>query len=210
MNGIEITLNTLLGLSLGCNKIQWRQLHESRRDPLTGLPTRALWDSLAERAIRKPGGLVVLLVDGDGIKAINDQHGHPDGDIVIQALGLRLQEWAGPSAVVGRLGGDEFGVLLRLHPAIDLEESLAALCEAVSVPVAGGDRVFQVSASVGAVRVEDLPVRDLYQARKAADIALYIAKKTCRGGWTIAGLRDAPFPVDPAPVHRVRHGGEAR
>ena len=91
---------------------QPHQLHQARHDPLTGLATRLLWTARAERAVSGRTDVIVVMVDGDHVKSVNDAHGHDAGDRLISTLARLLESWAGPAAVVvARLGGDE-GVLI--------------------------------------------------------------------------------------------------
>ena len=85
--------------------LRWAASH----DPLTGLANRA---EFARRLdILAAGDLVLLYIDLDDFKPINDAHGHPVGDAVLVEVGRRLAAVIGPDDVVGRLGGDEFAVV---------------------------------------------------------------------------------------------------
>jgi len=208
---LALILAVAAALSGALNVIQRRRLAEARRDlaearldPVTGLATRRLWDARATEALGSPNGLVMVVVDADGTKKVNDQHGHPVGDVLIRAHAQRLQAWTENRGLVGRLGGDEFAVFLRPRSDADLAEELDALCAALSRPIVVNDVVLQTGASVGAVRVAELPVRDLYQAKKAADVALYQAKNAGGRTWRVAERRTEPFAVDRAPQLRVR------
>lgn len=88
--------------------------HEAFHDQLTGLSNRAhfhlaLADALARGADRE---LAVLFIDADGLKQVNDRHGHAAGDQLLRAVAERLRRALRESDIVARLGGDEFGVLL--------------------------------------------------------------------------------------------------
>ncbi|NYI05566.1 GGDEF domain-containing protein [Allostreptomyces psammosilenae] len=159
-----------------------RRLAAARRDPLTGLHTRDGWTRRAERVITDQRALV-LLVDLNDFKAVNDAHGHAAGDAVLIRAAERLAAWCGKAGVVGRLGGDEFAVAFIDHhgnAADRVNELRAALAE--PVPYEGA--ALATSATVGACRVADLPVACLTDALKAADTAMYAAKP--------AGGRRAP------------------
>ncbi len=75
-----------------------RQLATARRDPLTGLHTRAGWTARAERVIRRHPAAAVLLLDLDDFKALNDTHGHAAGDAALAATAARLTAWCGRTA----------------------------------------------------------------------------------------------------------------
>ena len=95
----------------------WRRLATARRDPLTGLHTRAGWTTRAEHLLAKHPGALVLLVDLDDFKTINDTHGHAAGDAVLTATAQRLADWCGRHGIAARLGGDEFAAIVKIGRA---------------------------------------------------------------------------------------------
>src|SRR5205085_12503974 len=122
----------------------------------------------------------VLVLDIDNFKRINDRYGHPVGDQLLGALAHTLEQRSRETDVVGRLGGDEFGVILpRVAPA-EAEFTAHALLEAVRrrVSVALDGKRIGTSASVGVRLI--YPGCDLSAAEllAEADIALYDAKET--------------------------------
>ncbi|WP_371799677.1 GGDEF domain-containing protein [Streptomyces sp. NBC_01707] len=150
-----------------------RRLATARRDPLTGLHTRAGWTARAERLITRTPDSLVLLLDLDDFKAINDTHGHAAGDAVLTATAARLTAWCDQDGIAARLGGDEFTAIVT-HP--DRTTGLAALTAALRRPVPYRGCLLPVSASVGSCRIADLPVATLTDALAAADAAMYAAK----------------------------------
>jgi diguanylate cyclase (GGDEF)-like protein len=94
----------------------------ARHDPLTRLPNRVAFNDALDRALCEDGGsgdrLAVLALDLDGFKAVNDILGHASGDDLLRSVAERLRrmvaDW-GPGALVSRLGGDEFTVLMRVR-----------------------------------------------------------------------------------------------
>ncbi|MDX2678496.1 GGDEF domain-containing protein [Streptomyces sp. NY05-11A] len=155
-----------------------RRLACARRDPLTGLHTRAGWTDRAERLIRRHPHAAVLLVDLDHFKTLNDTHGHAAGDAALIATADRLRTWCGHTGTAGRLGGDEFVAVVRDLAVADLDALTAALhrpldYDGVSLPLA---------ASIGACALDDLPVPCLADALAAADAAMYAAKGRGRRG----------------------------
>ncbi|MDN5385373.1 MULTISPECIES: GGDEF domain-containing protein [Streptomyces] len=155
-----------------------RRLASARRDPLTGLHTRAGWAARAEHIIRRHPQAAVLLVDLDHFKTLNDTHGHAAGDAALVATAHRLRTWCGRHGTAGRLGGDEFVAVVRNLDAADLDALIAALHQPLNhqgVPL-------PLAASVGACRVAELPVRTLTDALAAADAAMYAAKGRGRRG----------------------------
>lgn len=127
-----------------------RLMRLASQDTLTGLKNRHEFMSrLADRLARGERG-ALLLMDLDGFKDINDTHGHLVGDSVLQAVGVRLSYLLGDSAAIGRLGGDEFTMLLK-----DLGDAKAALSRANSIvdafrkPFNLGGLELNVGASIG-------------------------------------------------------------
>ncbi|MGR4882136.1 GGDEF domain-containing protein [Streptomyces sp. LARHCF249] len=150
----------------------WHRLSTARRDPLTGLHTRAGWTARAERLIARHPAAFVLLVDLDDFKAINDTHGHAAGDAVLTATAQRLSSWCGRHGIAARLGGDEFAAVITNLGAA----SLFDLWSALDTPVTHNEHVVPVSASVGSCSLDALPVPTLTDALSAADAEMYAAK----------------------------------
>ncbi|MEU1594507.1 GGDEF domain-containing protein [Streptomyces sp. NPDC005708] len=155
-----------------------RRLASARRDPLTGLRTRAGWTACAEHCIRRHPRAAVLLVDLDHFKTLNDTHGHAAGDAALVATAERLRGWCGRNGTAGRLGGDEFVAVVRDLAAADVDALTAALHQPLHYD--GGP--LPLAASVGACVIADLPVPALTRALAAADAAMYAAKGRGRRG----------------------------
>ncbi|MFB7363623.1 GGDEF domain-containing protein [Streptomyces hydrogenans] len=151
----------------------WRRLATARRDPLTGLHTRAGWTTRAEHLMAKHHGALVVLVDLDDFKAINDTHGHAAGDTVLTATADRLAAWCGRQGIAARFGGDEFAAIVT-DPA--RTPGLAALRAALYEQVTHRGHVLRVSASVGHCHRDQLPVPVLTDALSAADASMYAVK----------------------------------
>jgi diguanylate cyclase len=162
---------------------QDRLAHRALHDQLTGLPNRTLLADrlrLAAASLERRGtGAVLLYLDLDNFKAINDRFGHPAGDCLLSAVATRLQALARSGDTVARLGGDEFVVL-----AVDLDDPEAAarsLAERIHLamrePVPVGERELHTSVSIGIALVR--PDTDPEVCLAQADAAMYQAK---RGG----------------------------
>lgn len=156
----------------------------SQRDPLTLLPNRALILDRIERAVasaergRVPAA--VLFVDLDGFKQINDQHGHRMGDQVLQEVARRLEVTVRDSDSVGRMGGDEFLVVLPvIAQRTDAEQVASKLLAAIEVPNHVCNVNLQLSASVG-IAIYPRDGLDTSSLINRADEAMYRAKR--RGG----------------------------
>ncbi|MGW2204748.1 GGDEF domain-containing protein [Streptomyces sp. NPDC001774] len=150
-----------------------RRLATARRDPLTGLHTRAGWTARAEHLITRHTSALVVLVDLDDFKAINDTHGHAAGDTVLTETADRLTAWCGRHGIAARLGGDEFAAIVT-DP--DHTAGLGALQAVLDQPVTRQGHTLRVSASVGHCHREHLPVPALTDALSAADASMYAAK----------------------------------
>ncbi|MEV5509082.1 GGDEF domain-containing protein [Streptomyces orinoci] len=155
-----------------------RRLRTARTDRLTGLMCREEFTSRASRAIRHPHA-AVLLLDLNGFKQINDTHGHAAGDRVLAAVGRRLAAWCqAHHGFAARLGGDEFTAVVRLAPDADLDAELAyGLSAYLSAPLDAGGVTLAPHASIGLCRVAQWPGAGLPELLRAADEAMYAAKR---------------------------------
>jgi len=163
--------------------------HQATHDMLTGLPNRVLFhdrlQTAIQRAQRQQQNFALALLDIDGFKQVNDQHGHPAGDDLLQQIATRLLAQLRESDTVARLGGDEFAVILENvdepQQALQLCEKL---CKAIGVPYTLVARETAVDISIGA-SIGIAPYLAINRADgdeqliKTADNAMYEAK---RGG----------------------------
>jgi diguanylate cyclase (GGDEF)-like protein len=154
-----------------------RRLNSARRDPLTGLLTRAGWTASAQRIIRGPRS-AILLLDLDGFKPVNDHFGHQAGDALLRAVGQRLAAWCHSNGVAGRLGGDEF--VAALDDDTELSARLAELRDLLARPVRHGGCQLQVTASIGVCRLATLHHPNLTTALGKADHEMYRHKGHAR------------------------------
>ncbi len=176
---------------------QNRQLDQlTRTDPLTGLANRTHWlesarsEWLRFQRNRRPAALILL--DIDGFKQINDRYGHAAGDQLLSDLARILQRGLRDVDTTGRLGGDEFGVVL---PETDIERA-AAVAERLRLLAAnahsdvGGEKLtWTLSLGVAAV-AED--IQDIAAWMRQADLALYRAKSQGRNRVSVAPGRSGP------------------
>ena len=161
-------------------------------DGLTGLVTRRVLDDAMAASLttaRSATGTALVLVDLDHFKSVNDVHGHPVGDAVLQHVGAVLTAAVrSTDAVVSRLGGDELAVLLPGCPVEVAASRAADLVDAVrSTPLLLADGTpLRLTVSVGVAHAPDhaADVRALYAV---ADAALYSAKRAGRDGFAVAG-----------------------
>ena len=158
----------------------------SSSDPLTGLANRDTILSLLGHALRLPsamGTLAVLYVDVDGFKDVNDSLGHAAGDRLLTVLADRMVQTVGGTGVVGRMGGDEFVVVVDEASSVEEVEAMADTLRrslADDVAVEGG--VWPPTVSIG-IAFPGRGLGDAEELVRAADTAMYRAKRAGRNRW---------------------------
>ncbi|WP_298207852.1 diguanylate cyclase [Acidovorax sp.] len=158
--------------------------HLAHHDALTGLPNRRMFEQrltqVLEISRRSGRGCVLLFVDLDDFKAINDSHGHAMGDLVLQAVARTITGAVRQVDSVARLAGDEFTVLCENVDSEEIALQIAAKLEQAFAPPLDIDgQPFAVRASVGM----SLFPRDAQDAGKllaSADAAMYRVKQSHR------------------------------
>jgi diguanylate cyclase (GGDEF)-like protein len=152
----------------------------TRRDDMTGMLNRNAFLDVLEATRGREGRGGLLIVDADHFKAINDTYGHQAGDEALVLIAEAITRAVADGDVVGRIGGEEFAVLLTRAAAGDLHaaaERIRAEVEAIPFgPLTDTPRALTVS--IGGTRCPpDAPVRDIMCR---ADVALYAAKRRGR------------------------------
>jgi diguanylate cyclase (GGDEF)-like protein len=153
----------------------------ARTDALTGLSNRLLLRELfqdrAATALRARSLVALHYLDLDGFKAINDHHGHPAGDALLEQVARRLEAMVRAGDVVARLGGDEF-IVLQAGITDESEAELLArrIIRDISKPYKVEGQLMAISVSVGIATAPKLGV-ELERLLACADAALYRAKK---------------------------------
>ena len=179
--------------------------HIAYHDALTGLPNRTLLaDRLQQamaRASRHGQHVAVVYVDLDGFKAVNDSHGHDQGDALLITVARRMRDALRQEDTLARIGGDEFvAVLGDLRADADVEPSLRRLLAAASEPVQLAAGEGRVSASMGVAFFPQDETTDADQLLRQADHALYQAKLAGKNRYHV---------YDPARDQAVRSRHEA-
>jgi len=168
------------------------------RDSLTGCLNHGSFVSAVTGALEAGQGGSLLVVDADYFKTINDRFGHAIGDAALQRIAAAIRDHAGEQAIVGRLGGEEFGVFAPLESvslAKLLGETIRAAVETITLEAA--DPAYRLSVSIGGAATRG-------HARfgtlfRVADAELYRAKGEGRNA-----VRIAPRPVEAEePAFRV-------
>ncbi len=190
--------------SIAVLALERRQLYEqlsfrAQYDGLTGLPNRArLYERLEEEialASRSGSLLGILYVDLDGFKETNDVFGHGAGDAVLQEVSSRMIHNVRRGDTVGRIGGDEFVVLLPLLGRREDAENIAAkITAALRQPISFNQQTLNVGASVG-IGIWPLDGEQPDLLLKSADAHMYREKNTKRRRWYEADLHPPDLPV---------------
>ena len=149
-------------------------------DQLTGLPNRAFLHERTTQALRLADEnnhtTVLLLIDLDRFKEVNDTLGHHHGDMLLQQLAQRLRATVRASDTVARLGGDEFAVLLRQIATVDDALVVAnKVHAAIEAPFQVEGLTVDVDASIGVAAYPD-HARSPDELLQRADVAMYAAK----------------------------------
>ncbi|MDT8438436.1 MAG: EAL domain-containing protein [Wenzhouxiangellaceae bacterium] len=166
----------------------WSDVTEARRqseqldylafhDRLTSLPNRARLNWLIDQLLIEAEGSrrrgVVILIDLDRFKALNDALGSETGDSVLRLMAARLAQWIGPDDILARFGNDEF-CIASLALAENVDSSLSRLFERINQPIPLSDRELTITASIGAALFPDdaeTPEELLREAAKALEVA---------------------------------------
>nr|WP_294846836.1 EAL domain-containing protein [uncultured Sphingomonas sp.] len=164
---------------------QERLTHLANVDVLSGLPNRGRVRQLLGDALRQATSsnvpCAIMFLDLDGFKPVNDTFGHPKGDAVLQAVAKRLCDQVGEHGHVGRMGGDEFAIVIgdaqSRHSVEDLAERII---RAIAEPYLIDQTEIRIGVSIGCAYgpIDGATVDDLILK---ADLALYEAKGAGRG-----------------------------
>jgi len=177
--------------------------YQATHDALTGLVNRREFERRLEEAIesghRGDGQHVLCYLDLDRFKVVNDTSGHIAGDSMLREVAKVLRDAVRDSDTVGRLGGDEFGMLLMGCPLEKARQIADDVCRAVSdYRFVWKDKIFNIGVSIGLVEIsrESGAMEELLAA---ADSACYVAKKQGSGRVVVYSARDEAL---------ARHTGE--
>ncbi len=173
---------------------------QASTDALTGLPNRRAFESEAQQRLRAGGRMVFVMADLDKFKLLNDAHGHEAGDRALRLFARVLRAGLGKDDLFGRLGGEEFGIVLSDvtvdRAVLVLDRLRTALSEAIDDGTPRFTASFGVCGNDGHTGFDDL--------LRIADKALYRAKNEGRDRVVAAGApeRDKASPAAaPAPAY---------
>lgn len=181
---------------LRASQAQYRSL--AQHDSLTGLPNRIVlydrFDQAVARAERNQDTLVLLYMDLDGFKEINDRHGHQAGDVTLTELAKRFRNIVRGTDSVIRIGGDEFIVLLESVTSIDAVLAVTdKILQCVADPIRFESLEFRLGISIGIACFPNNGLT-LDQLMTAGDQAMYAAKA--------AGKNRINWASDPSQILR--------
>ncbi|MES2119806.1 MAG: EAL domain-containing protein [Pseudomonadota bacterium] len=164
---------------------QERLTHLANVDVLSGLPNRGRVRQLLGEALRAATAgnvpCAIMFLDLDGFKPVNDTFGHPKGDAVLRAVAKRLVDEVGEAGSVGRMGGDEFAIVIPDAQSRKKVEQLAdRIIHAIKEPYVIDQTEIRIGVSIGCAfgPIDGATVDDLILK---ADLALYQAKDAGRG-----------------------------
>lgn len=191
VNGEGVLLSTIIDVTERKNMEQ-QIAKMAQTDPLTGLLNRAAFSEMLDRAKKKASykgqKLSLMFLDLDRFKPVNDDFGHAVGDVVLRQTTERITGAVGEDGTVGRIGGDEFVVLVPFG-----EEQAQVVGEriisAIQRPFEIDGRSIGISCSVGIAVYPDHGVDEIELA-KNADQAMYAVKKTGGNGVRVFGQDD--------------------
>jgi diguanylate cyclase (GGDEF)-like protein len=179
-------------LAMAKERTELRHRTAAMIDPLTGISNRRAFlqgaGQIAKRHMGHPKPTAVLLVDLDHFKSINDRFGHATGDRVLEIFAETARQSIRTTDLVGRLGGEEFAVLLpdlARDKALFVAEKLRASFEEASQQVDG--EMIGCTVSIG-IAFTDGPVLEIPGMLAQADQALYFAKERGRNRVEVASL----------------------
>lgn len=187
----DVEAGTLVMMSdvTEAHELQQKLSHQALHDQLTGLANRYLFEDRLEMAAsrqeRAAGSTVVMYVDLDGFKAVNDTFGHTVGDAVLQDIAVRLVDVVRAADTVARLGGDEFAIICEGMGLATARSVAERIQREVFGAVEHEGRRLEVGGSIG---IAMFPPHDHHRALALADTAMYQAKRLGGGGVIVFGV----------------------
>lgn len=155
-----------------------QQEHQALHDPLTGLPNRLLLTDRIEQALarvaRSGNSVLVMFLDLDLFKVVNDSLGHHAGDALLVEVATRLQSAVRSGDTLARFGGDEFVLVCEDVKADEVDALSQRVTEALHAPFSSAEQMVTVTASIGAALATDSS--DPQTLLRDADVAMYRAK----------------------------------
>lgn len=176
-------------------------LRNSRDDQLTGLLNRRGIDhaltNLREEMVNQCRAtkraedheakkeIAVCMLDLDRFKLVNDTYGHEIGDDVLRTLASIIRHCTRPNDIIGRDGGDEFRIILKVNSVMEAKEIINRIVEKMALFRFGDNDNCTVSAGIVMLPFDNLTIEKIDEARKIADKAMYESKEGGRNKVTI-------------------------
>lgn len=161
-------------------KMEYQLAYQASHDTLTDLPNRALLFDRIDKAMlyadRFHSNLIVMFLDIDNFKLINDNLGHDKGDLILKSIAKRLQKCVRKSDTVARIGGDEFIIVFFANNKANIINLAQHLLEEVTKPIHFSEQEIVTTTSIG-VCIYPYDGSDSATLLKHADMAMYAAKK---------------------------------
>jgi len=171
--------------------------HLALHDPLTGLPNRSLIQDRIDQAIlvdkRENNRFAIIMMDLNGFKEVNDTLGHNIGDQLLVAVATRLRDVLRAGDTVGRIGGDEFAILLQNANAKKAEQVAHHLAQAIAPAFDLDGLRLTVTASMG-IAVFPIHGMDQITLLRHADVAMYRAKQDHHPSYVYDARHDHHLP----------------
>jgi diguanylate cyclase (GGDEF)-like protein len=171
--------------------------HQAFHDPLTNLANRPLLvdrieHELEARPMESPATTAVLLIDLDDFTTVNDSLGHAAGDELLAAVADRVRATLRGRDTAARIGGDEFGILIRTGERDEVEAIAERILAAIREPIDLGDHHLTVAASMG-IAFADGRQSTADELLRSADVAMYMAKARGKDRFVVfeASMHDA-------------------
>jgi diguanylate cyclase (GGDEF)-like protein/PAS domain S-box-containing protein len=182
--------------------------YHATHDALTGLKNRREFERRLQDAMdsahAEEGVHMLLYMDLDRFKAVNDSCGHQAGDNMLREVANLIKDQVRDSDYVGRLGGDEFGTLLMGCPIEKARQIAADICNAVAnYRFVWQDKIFNIGISIGLVEIGHSS-GSLQDLMSAADSACYVAKQRGRGQVHVYSARDEAIARERGDIHWLR------
>lgn len=156
-------------------------------DSLTGLCNNAAFKEKVNHYLQNDGmngTHILIIIDLDNFKSVNDTFGHAEGDRILQLFGAKIKPLFRTSDVIGRIGGDEFAVFVKDFP---LKQAISAkaddICDLVTI-LGGSHENFTLTCSIG-ISIYKRDGKNFIELFKKADTALYQAKRCGKGRFAI-------------------------
>lgn len=202
---LGLTLLSMGPLAVACSQIARSELlrrldRAVSRDSLTDVLARGAFLSQGQRRLehlqQSNEPAAVLMLDLDHFKLVNDRHGHAAGDAVLRAFAQTVSQVLRPQDLLGRVGGEEFAVLLPGVRASAAQQIATRICTAVRAQrlVLPQGAPLKVTVSIG-MALTDGAAQTLADLLQRADVALYQAKAAGRDGWSLSSAADAHNPA---------------